>query len=434
MRRVSIAMRTCPRGSIRFMREQLRWDVFFVMEEDDLRRASDIEHFRMAAQLRRTLLTLDKDYLDDVRFPPAEGSGVLVLSAPHQEQFERLLKEVDRVLFRPSADKQTGHRRGAHAACSAASCTCTRTGKARWSRRESRYQRRQRARAGGAHGCERCGRRARGIHGSRRERRHRRCCARDARGREAARALRRSAISFPDPDSRNWPSDLAFLSAAVGEKVPVRTLSTGNASALAEIWYGSGKGARNLIAFSIGPCVSAGIISNGVLLSGAHGLASSVQWLALNPVEREDYRRMGCLEAESGAAGIVRRLVWRIKSGDQSRVLEAAGGDFNAITLDMILKGARDNDGVSISVIRDTVKYLAMAVSNIAAVIDPEVIVLGGILQSSGDLLLEPIRQECARRMPPGIYDNVRIEVSQLGADSAPIGAARFAEFGSALP
>jgi glucokinase len=241
-------------------------------------------------------------------------------------------------------------------------------------------------------------------------------------------------LSFPDPDPRNRPSDLTFLAAAVGEKVPVRMLSSGNASALAESWYGSGKGVRNLIAFSIGPCASAGVISNGALLSGAHGLASSVQWLALNPVEREDYRRMGCLEAEGGAAGIVRRLVWRVKSGDRSRVVDAAGGDFNAVTLDMILKGARDNDGVSISVIRDTVKYLAMAVSNVAAVVDPELIVLGGILESSGDLLLEPIRQECARRMPPGIYDNVRIEVSQLGPDGPPMGAARFAESGSQLP
>ena len=93
-----------PAGLVRFMRERLRWDVFFVMEEDDLRRASDLEHFRMAAQLRRTLLTLDKDYLDDARFPPSEGSGLIVLSAPHQEQFERLLKHVDRVLFRPAAD------------------------------------------------------------------------------------------------------------------------------------------------------------------------------------------------------------------------------------------------------------------------------------------------------------------------------------------
>jgi glucokinase len=89
---------------------------------------------------------------------------------------------------------------------------------------------------------------------------------------------------------------------------------------------------------------------------------------------------------------------------------------------------------VSVSVIRDTVKYLAMAVSNIAAVIDPEVILLGGVLQSSGDLLLEPIRQECARRMPPGIVERARIEISPLGADAAPMGAARFAQFGSELP
>jgi glucokinase len=211
-------------------------------------------------------------------------------------------------------------------------------------------------------------------------------------------------------------------------------LSTGNASALAEVWYGVGRGARDLIAFSVGPFVSAGVISNGALLSGAHGVASSVAWLALNPVERDDYRRLGCLEAEGGASGIVRRLVWRIKSGDRSRVLDMAAGDFSRIHLDHILQGARDGDGVSISVIRDTVKYLAMAVSNIAAVIDPEVIVLGGVLQSAGDLLLEPIRQECARRMPPAIQERAKIELSTLGSDAAPIGAARFAATGTQLP
>ena len=118
----------------------------------------------------------------------------------------------------------------------------------------------------------------------------------------------------------------------------------------------------------------------------------------------------------------MRRLVWRIKSGRPIRAcVDAAGGDFNAITLDDDSERRRaTNDGVSISVIRDTVKYLAMAVSNIAAVIDPEVILLGGILQSSGDLLLEPIRQECARRMPPGILDTRRASRSRtLGADAA---------------
>jgi predicted nuclease of predicted toxin-antitoxin system len=94
-----------PAGLVRFMRERLHWDVLFVIEEEELRRAPDTEHFRMAAQLRRTLVTLDRDYLDDDRFPPAETAGILVLTAPHEEQFERLLKEVDRVLFRPVSEE-----------------------------------------------------------------------------------------------------------------------------------------------------------------------------------------------------------------------------------------------------------------------------------------------------------------------------------------
>jgi hypothetical protein len=92
-----------PAGLVRFMRVRLKWDVFFVMEEHDLRRAADVEHFRLAVQLRRTLLTLDRDYLDDTRFPPAEGGGLIVLSAPHEQQFERLLAQIDRSVFQGGA-------------------------------------------------------------------------------------------------------------------------------------------------------------------------------------------------------------------------------------------------------------------------------------------------------------------------------------------
>jgi len=73
-----------PAGLVRFMRERLLWDVLFVIEEDSLRRARDIEHFRLAMQLRRTLVTLDQDFLDDDRFPPAVCGGIIVLSAPHE--------------------------------------------------------------------------------------------------------------------------------------------------------------------------------------------------------------------------------------------------------------------------------------------------------------------------------------------------------------
>jgi len=88
-----------PAGLVAHMRELLGWDVLFVLEEDELRRASDVRHYRLARQLNRTLVTLDRDYLDDRRFPPAEGSGVVVLSAPNQRELCGLLGRVSRLVF-----------------------------------------------------------------------------------------------------------------------------------------------------------------------------------------------------------------------------------------------------------------------------------------------------------------------------------------------
>jgi hypothetical protein len=88
-----------PATVVAYMRGRLNWDVLFVIEEDQLRRAPDAKHYRLARQLRRTLVTLDRDYLDDRRFPPDEGSGVLVLSAPDERQLVQLLGRVDRQLF-----------------------------------------------------------------------------------------------------------------------------------------------------------------------------------------------------------------------------------------------------------------------------------------------------------------------------------------------
>jgi Domain of unknown function (DUF5615) len=88
-----------PAGVVTFMRETLRWDVLFVVEHDDLRRAHDIEHFRLARQLHRTLITMDRDYLDDRMFPPAETAGVVVLSSPDERGLRRLLERVNQDVF-----------------------------------------------------------------------------------------------------------------------------------------------------------------------------------------------------------------------------------------------------------------------------------------------------------------------------------------------
>ena len=220
----------------------------------------------------------------------------------------------------------------------------------------------------------------------------------------------------------------ALVEAGAGRSsADITPIAAGTAAALAEQWCGGARGFKQVVTFAIGQHVTAGLLLNGEPWHGAHGFASSVGWLAMNPVEREDYRRLGGLEAEIGAAGIVRRFVWRIKSGDESAVADQAGGDFSKISVADILNGARSGDGVSISVIRDTAKYVGMAVANLATAFDPEVVVLGGVIAQSGDQLLDVIRTECARRLRPQQAEVVKVVLSPLGHDAVAIGAARAA-------
>ncbi|MBA3269227.1 MAG: ROK family protein, partial [Acidobacteria bacterium] len=116
-----------------------------------------------------------------------------------------------------------------------------------------------------------------------------------------------------------------------------------------------------------------------------------------------------------------------IKSGDRSGVVEQVGGELSRITADHVFNAARSGDGVCVSVVRDTAKYVGMAVSNLATVLDPECVVLAGTLASAGDMMLDSIRLECSRRLRPAQSERLRIVLSELGADAAAIGAARAA-------
>jgi glucokinase len=235
-------------------------------------------------------------------------------------------------------------------------------------------------------------------------------------------------VAVVAPGEEQLPPELGGV--LHGDTAPAALIAAGPAAAIAESWCGAAKGLSNVVTFSIADHVTAGVLVNGALWRGAHGFAGSVGWLALNPVEREDYRRYGGLEAEVGAAGIVRRLVWRIKSGDRSRVVDLVGGDLARLTSEHVFAAARAGDGVCISVVRDTAKYVGMAVSNLATVLDPEAVVLGGTLAASGDMMLEAIRHECSRRLHPAQCARVKVLLSTLGADAVAIGAARAAGTG----
>jgi len=200
----------------------------------------------------------------------------------------------------------------------------------------------------------------------------------------------------------------------------------GDALAVAEAWVGAAKGARHAVCLWLGDRVFAGVLLNGEPWRGSHGLTGSAAWLALNPVERQDYRKYGSFAAEVNDQGIAHRLAWRVQAGDESSVVKTAGG-LETITAAHVFEGARKGDGVAISVVRDTARYIAMAAVNLAVAVDPDVVVIGGPITAATDLLVESTRQDFDRRLPPAMVGQVRCEFSPLGDDAVAIGAARLA-------
>lgn len=94
-----------PAGAVAVMRHELHWDALFVIEHDDLRRASDASHFSRAIDLGRTLLTQDRDFLDDRRFPASLTPGVIVCAVTDEATLIRLLRYIDRRWLGASAPK-----------------------------------------------------------------------------------------------------------------------------------------------------------------------------------------------------------------------------------------------------------------------------------------------------------------------------------------
>ena len=91
-----------PAGLVAAMRHELHWDVLFVLEDPDFRRASDHFHFVRALDLGRTIITLDHDFFDRRKFAPDLSPGVIVCSAPDEAGLLKILRYVDRTMLRPA--------------------------------------------------------------------------------------------------------------------------------------------------------------------------------------------------------------------------------------------------------------------------------------------------------------------------------------------
>lgn len=193
-----------------------------------------------------------------------------------------------------------------------------------------------------------------------------------------------------------------------------------NLAALGESQFGIGCGIRNLVCIFVGTGIGGGLILNGELYRGHEGAAGEVGYMIPRPelLQHSYNDEFGCLESLAAGPGVVRRAIEAIKAGAQTS-LGSGNGNLGRLTAKQVFQAARDGDALAQEIVAETVNYLAQAVANVACTLNPEMIILGGALTRSDDLLLEPIK-ECVRRVVPF---EPEVVLTELGDDAVLYGA-----------
>ena len=197
-----------------------------------------------------------------------------------------------------------------------------------------------------------------------------------------------------------------------------------NAAALGEYRAGSGQGLRHMVLLTLGTGVGSGIVIDGRLVHGAHGMGAEIGHLIVEPGgEPCGCGQRGCLERYASAtylADYARRLIEQEGRPSSLRELLAAGGE---ITSKDVAEARRAGDALAVEVWDRAVYHLAVGCVSICRVLDPEMIVLGGGLAKAGEELLGPLRAHFERLHWKLAEPKTTLALASLGNDAGVIGA-----------
>ncbi len=206
---------------------------------------------------------------------------------------------------------------------------------------------------------------------------------------------------------------------------PVYIDNDATVAALAESVAGVSAGTDSSVFLTLGTGVGGGIVLHGKVWSGFHGVGSEIGHMILEADgERCSCGNLGCLERYCSATAIIRMAREQIASHPESLIVTLCGGDPAKINAKLVFDAAREGDPTAEKVFHRYVRYLAQAIDNVIAFLDPEVVVLGGGVSKAGAFLLDAVRKEVPNYL---LYKSVpfsRIELAQLGPDAGIIGAA----------
>jgi glucokinase len=208
-------------------------------------------------------------------------------------------------------------------------------------------------------------------------------------------------------------------------QVPASVGNDANLAALGEWKYGAGQGHHDMLYLTISTGIGGGVIANGQLLLGKQGLAGELGHITVMPNGPLcSCGRAGHLEAVASGPSIARWTEAELRQGADSNLPIGA-----SLTCRQIAEAAMAGDPLSQAAFERAGKYLGQAISIYVNIFNPSIVILGGGVSQSGDLLLAPIRAVLAAQVYSHHFlDSLQLTTATLGDDAGLLGALELAQ------
>lgn len=202
----------------------------------------------------------------------------------------------------------------------------------------------------------------------------------------------------------------------------VKAGNDANVAALGEMWQGSGKGFKNMVFITLGTGVGGGIIINGNIVAGSNGAAGEIGHIMVNDKEQKTCGcgKKGCLEQYASATGVVRLAMDELKNYEGPSPL----GSNESLSAKAVFDHAKNGDELSLKVVEEASRYLGIALSHIAQVIDPEAFVIGGGVSKAGEILTDSVKKYYEANVMDSLK-NKEFRLASLGNDAGIYGCAK---------
>ncbi len=200
--------------------------------------------------------------------------------------------------------------------------------------------------------------------------------------------------------------------------------------ALAELKYGAGRGVQNIVCFALGTGVGGGIVTNGRLYKGTHGMAGEIGHIIVETGgEPCPCGQCGCVERYASATGIVNMAVGMAAQKDtpETEFLKVVKSEPGAVTSKLVYEYVAKEDPVAIAVHERACDMLGRAVGIMINTFSPDKVVLGGGVMMAGGVVLEAVKKYAARHCWPAIYERCEIVIAKMGEDAGVLGAGALA-------